>query len=92
LSKSQIFKTLEKKLFDRTEIIEIPEYQDCRRLGGLLNCCCPSKKRLAYEKTLDFVKADIEKNLDLLTVMRRLRSHGTALNFLLDGKLCNLIT
>ena len=54
--------------------------------------CCVSKKKTTYLRTLDLVKKDIERNLDVLVVLRRLRAHGTGLTFLLDGKITSLIT
>jgi hypothetical protein len=40
---------------------------------------------VAYIRTLELVKKDVLRSMDLLVILRRLRAHGTALSFLLDG-------
>ena len=71
------------------EEIKIPKCIDMWQLSNICRCCCKEKRYLKYRKTLDIVQEDIDHNLDLLTVIRRLRAHGTCLNFLLDAKTLN---
>jgi hypothetical protein len=55
-------------------------------------CCCSNKTNKAYLETLVTVRKDIEHNLDIITVLRRLRAHGNCLNFLLDARTRNECT
>ena len=45
---------------------------------------------MAYKDTLSLVKEDMDRNLDILVILRRLRAHGTCIDFMMDTQKRNL--
>ena len=46
---------------------------------------CKEKWFVKYKDALDTVDTDLQRNLDILTLLRRLKMHGLALSVLLDN-------
>jgi hypothetical protein len=68
----------------------------CLELAQLLNfvlcccscscswCCCSLQKKYKdYEKVLGTVEKDVNRTLDIITILRRFRMHGICLNYLM---------
>ena len=64
----------------------------CKTLQWFCNCCYQNKRQKAYFETLKAVENDVQHRLDILAILRRLRSHGNCINFLLDAKTRNECT
>jgi hypothetical protein len=61
-------------------------------LNKYIRCCCQSKQYRGHMRTLELVKEDMDRNLDIIVLMRRIRAHGTCLEFLLSKGDRNLMS
>jgi hypothetical protein len=66
------------------DYIPIPSYLDWNQLWFSVISCCPAKWYVDYKDALNVVHYDLEKSLDILTMLRRLRMHGMALSMLVE--------
>jgi hypothetical protein len=55
---------------------------ECDTVLNKVFCCCSSLWYDEYESKLKLVNDDLTRQLDIVFVLRRLRLHGFALNFL----------
>ena len=46
----------------------------------MIVCCCKRNKYVDYYDALKVVNHDVDRNLDIITLLRRLRMHGMALS------------
>ena len=60
----------------------------------MLGCkvCYRNSKKKKYEAALKKVKYDLEDNLNIMTILRRLRMHGYAIDFLTKRKVSKAFT
>jgi hypothetical protein len=69
--------------------IEIPECFDWHHLKTLLtSCCCCSrcvpKSVREYERKIEGIDDDLDRSLDIISYVKKLRMHGLALSVLLS--------
>jgi len=72
--------------------IPIPDWLEAHKCLRTLCCCYRPEWFNYYEESLKTVTADQKQNLDIVTLMRRLRSHGFALSILLDETILKLVS
>ena len=66
--------------------ISIPRCLDWIQVYHAIACCFrPSKNFTKYKEALDTVDLDLQRNLDILNMLRRMKMHGLALSVLLDN-------
>ena len=53
--------------------------------------CCKKRYHRKYNETIDLVKEDVSQNLNIITVFKRLRMHGFALETLVAAKKRSLL-
>ena len=78
------------KVFE--EPIKAKNCLDFKKMFYLICCCCKTKKYREYNDALNKIDGDIDSSLDLLNMLRRLRSHGFALSLLLNSGTIRLIS
>jgi hypothetical protein len=65
--------------------ILIPKCLECHYFMNTFIICCRKRKWFVeYEKQINNAKFDINRNLDLVSFLKRLRMHGVALTILFD--------
>ena len=68
--------------------IGIPPHYGCLMLlNEFICCCCKTKAYRDYKKMTEKVQNDLEKSLDLVTHIKRMRMHGIALGILMSKDL-----
>ena len=58
------------------EDIPIPPCLGCRQILNAVFCCCPSKHHVAYTRTLELVKKDVHRSMDILAVLLQWMVNG----------------
>lgn len=64
--------------------IPIIRHLDWIQLYNLIICCCKRNWYVDYQNALKTVNHDVDRNLDIITILRRLRMHGMALTLTND--------
>jgi len=65
--------------------LSIPPYFEWQMIyNQIFRCACKTRWYTNYHDSLETVKTDLNRNLDILTLLRRLKMHGLALSVLLD--------
>jgi len=73
-------------------IIPVPEHLEAKFAWNSVFCCYKLPELATYNKKLEYVETYMDKQLDLIHFIRRLRMHGIALTSLLDRSERNYIS